>query len=61
MEFHWRSMALPVRPALAHIPLDGQSLGGSVNEHFNCDSTSGKKERGVSRGGDRGLLAIQLP
>ena len=28
MEFHWRSMALPVRQALAHIPLDGNHWEG---------------------------------
>ena len=27
----------------------GQSLGGRVDEHFTCDSTSGKKRKTVSR------------
>lgn len=54
-------MAVPVRQEIAHIPFDGTSLGGRVDEHFTCDSTSGEKERCGPRGGYRGLLAIQFP
>jgi putative toxin-antitoxin system antitoxin component (TIGR02293 family) len=30
MNFHWRSMALPLRPVSAHVPLDGKFLGGRL-------------------------------
>ena len=55
MEFHWRSMALPVRPALAHIPLDGKSLGGRLMSTSPAIRRPAKKQA-VSR--EEGIAAF---